>query len=299
MATNERISEQMNLPSKFIEVNGSKMHYIETGEGHPILFLHGIPTSCYLWRNIIPHLSTLGRCIAPDLIGFGKSDKPEINYSLSDHIKYIEGFIEKLGLKQITLIMHGWGSVIGLDYAMRHEKNCIGLVLYEAFLRSANGNDISLTYQEQLISLQNEDNAFDLDVSGVGFVDHILPQVIMRALTPKEMEVYRQPFLEKGSGKPILQYIKELPDGNGKSNVEKIIAEYSKKLTKSMLPKLMLYSVPGFITTIATAMWAKENLSNLEIVDIGEEIHLAQESYPQLMGETISVWLQGVEQMHA
>src|SRR3990167_11073136 len=113
MATNERISEQMNLPSKFIEVNGSKMHYIEAGEGHPILFLHGIPTSSYLWRNIIPHLSTLGRCIAPDLIGFGKSDKPEINYSLSDHIKYIEGFIEKLGLKQLTLIMHGWGSVIG------------------------------------------------------------------------------------------------------------------------------------------------------------------------------------------
>lgn len=298
MATNERISEQMNLPSKFIEVNGSKMHYIETGEGHPILFLHGIPTSCYLWRNIIPHLSTLGRCIAPDLIGFGKSDKPEINYSLSDHIKYIEGFIEKLGLKHVTLIMHGWSSVIGFDYAMRHEQNCIGLVFYEAFLRTTDGNDLSLPYQEQLMSLQEENSFLELDVNGAGFVDHIIPQSVMRRLTNKEMEIYRQPFLEKGSGKPILQYIKELPAGNGKSNVEKIIAEYSKKLTKSQLPKLMLYSVPGFITTIATAMWAKENLPNLEIVDIGEELHLAQESYPQLIGETISVWLQGVEQMH-
>ncbi len=299
MATNERISEKMGLPSKFVEVKGSKMHYIETGEGHPILFLHGIPTSCYLWRNIIPHLSTLGRCIAPDLIGFGKSDKPDIAYSLADHIKYLEAFIEKLGLKQVTLIMHGWGSVIGFDYAMRHEKNCIGLAFYEAFLRSADGDDLSLPYQEQLMSLQDENSFLELDNNGASFVDHILPQSVMRALTNKEMEIYREPFMEKGSGKPILQYIKELPNGKGKSNVEKIIAEYSKKLTKSKLPKLMLYSVPGFITTIATAMWAKENLPNLEIVDIGEELHLAQESYPQLIGETISVWLQGVEQMHA
>lgn len=299
MATNERISEQMNLPSKFVEVYGSKMHYIETGEGHPILFLHGVPTSCYVWRNIIPHLSTLGRCIALDLVGFGKSDKPEISYSFADHIKYLEGFINKLGLEKITLVMHGWGSVIGFDYAMRHENNCIGLVFYEAFLRTTTGDDLSLPYQEQLLTLQNEDNDLELDVSGAGFVDQVLPQSVMRTLTAKEMEVYRQPFLNKGSGKPIQQYINELPNGDGNSKVETVIAEYSKKLTKSKLPKLMLYSVPGFITTIATAMWAKDNLPNLEIVDIGEELHLAQESYPQLIGETISVWLQGVEQIHA
>lgn len=112
------------------------------------------------------------------------------------------------------------------------------------------------------------------------------------------MEVYRKPFTAKGSGKPILQYLKELPDGKDKSAIEKMIADYSKKLMKSKLPKLMLYSVPGFITTIATAMWAKDHLPNLEIVEIGEELHLAQESCPQLMGETISVWLQGVEQTH-
>lgn len=299
MAANERISDQVHLPSKFIEVNGSKMHYIETGEGNPILFLHGIPTSNYLWRNIIPHLATLGRCIAPDLIGFGNSDKPEIQYALADHIKYIEGFVEKLGLKHITLIMHGWGSVIGFDYAMRHEKNCIGLVFYEAFLRTGNGDNLSLPYQEQLVTLQEEDNAFDLSVNGVGFVDHIIPQTVMRTLTSKEMEVYRKPFLKDGSGKPIMQYLKELPNGRGKSKVDAAIAAYSKKLTKSRLPKLMLYSVPGFITTIATAMWAKENLPNLEIAAIGEEMHLAQETCPQLIGETISVWLQAVEQFHA
>lgn len=299
MATNERISDQVTLPSKFIEVNGSKMHYLETGEGNPILFLHGIPTSCYLWRNIIPHLATLGRCIAPDLIGFGKSEKPDIAYTVFDHINYLEHFIEKLDLQNITLIMHGWGSVIGLDYAMRHEKNCRGLVFYEAFLRTANGNDLSLPYQEQLVSLQDQENIYDLGVNGASFVDHIIPQAVMRQMTVKEMESYRQPFTAAGSGKPIYQYLKELPNGGGKSKVDALIANYSQKLARSRLPKLMLYTVPGFITTIATAMWAKENLPNLEIVEIGEELHLAQEVYPQLIGETISVWLQGVEQEHA
>lgn len=295
--TSERISEQMTYPSKFVDVYGSKMHYIETGEGNPILFLHGIPTSSYVWRNIIPHLSTLGRCIAPDLIGFGKSDKPNIEYSIFDHIKYIDKFIETLNLKSVTLVMHGWGSVIGFDYAMRHEKNCQGLVFYEAFLRSINGDDISLPYQEQLLALRDEQKIADIVTNGTAsFVDKIIPQQVMRQLSDEEMKYYREPFLQEAAGKPIMQYLKELPKGDGKSKVDELIENYSKKLTKSKLPKLMMYSVPGFITTIATIMWAKETMPNLEIVDIGEELHLAQESYPQLIGETISVWLQGVEQ---
>lgn len=295
--TNERISEKMPYPSKFVEVHGSKMHFVEVGEGNPILFLHGIPTSSYIWRNIIPHLSTLGRCIAPDLIGFGKSEKPNIEYTVFDHINYLNKFIETLGLKKITLIMHGWGSVIGFDYAMRNEKNCTGLVFYEAFLRSMNGDDISLPYQEQLLTLQQEENIQEVVVNGAAsFIDKIIPQHIMRSLSDTEMNYYREPFLKEGTGKPIMQYIKELPKGSGKSKVDDLISDYSKKLTKSNLPKLMLYSVPGFITTIATAIWAKDNLPNLEIIDIGEELHLGQESYPQMIGETISVWLQGVEQ---
>lgn len=294
---NERISETLSYPSKYVEVYGSKMHFVEAGKGDPILFLHGIPTSCYVWRNIIPHLDSLGRCIAPDLIGMGQSDKPDIEYTVFDHIKYIDKFIETLGLKNITLIMHGWGSVIGFDYAVRQEKNCKGLVFYEAFLRSVNGEDISLPFQEQLLMLKDQENVYDLVMDGASFVDKIIPQNVMRQLTDEEMNNYRRPFMQEGTGKPLIQYLHELPRGDGKGKVDKLIADYSKKLTHSKLPKLMLYSVPGFITTIATVMWAKDNLPNLEIVDIGEELHLAQETNPQLIGETISVWLQGVEQM--
>ena len=291
---NERISDKFSYPAHYVDVLGSKMHFIEEGTGDPILFLHGVPTSCYVWRNVIPHLTSLGKCIAPDLIGFGKSAKPNIDYSIFDHIKYIEKFIEVMKLKNITFIMHGWGSIIGFDYAMRHENNCKGLVFYEAFLRKLHENENSLPLQEQVALLQA--GTSDLAADATYFVDRVIAQGAMRELSEEEMANYREPFLHEGTSKPILQYLKEIPVGNGKTQIEQLIIEYSKKLTHSKLPKLMLYSVPGFITTMATAIWAKEHLPNLEIVDVGEELHLAQESYPQLIGETISVWLQGVEQ---
>lgn len=294
--TKEQISKDFPYSSQFVDVLGSKMHYIEQGSGHPILFLHDIPTCCYLWRNVIPHLSRLGRCIAPDLIGMGKSDKPAIEYSIEDHIRYIDHFIEAMNLKKVTLVLHGWGSIIGFDYAMRNEKNCRGLIFYESFLRPMNGDNISLPYQQQLMALEEQENIKNISLNGVDFVDFVLPQTMMRSLTSEELRFYREPFVREGSSKPLAQYFNELPRGDGKSKVDNIIAEYSKKLVKSYLPKLMLYSLPGFITTVASIMWAKEHLSNLEIAEIGEDLHYAQESNPVLMGETISIWMQGIEQ---
>lgn len=293
----QMFKEKLKCPSKFADVHGSNMHYLEAGEGKPILFLHGVPTSSYVWRNIIPHLATLGKCIAPDLIGFGQSDKPDIAYSIQDHIKYIDGFINALGLKDITLVMHGWGSIIGCHYAMSHESNCRGLVFYEAFLRSMVDENISLPFEEQLIAFEEHESSYNPSTTGVEFVDAMMSQSIMRQLSQQELDHYRQPFSKAGTAKPIVQYMKDMPRGDGKSDVDKIIAAYTAKLEKSKLPKLLLYSFPGFITTIATAMWAKEHLPNLEVIDIGEELHLGQESCPDLIGESISIWLQGVEQI--
>ena len=291
---NVRISEKMPYASKYAEVYDSRMHYLEAGTGDPILFLHGVPTSSYIWRNVIPYLSSLGRCIAPDLIGFGQSDKPKIEYTVFDHIKYIDKFIETLGLKNITLVMHGWGSVIGFNYAMHNENNCHGLAFYEAFLRSAN-QEIALPYQEQLTDLLDQADIADIAAGGTTYIDKIIAQSAIQQLSEEEMQQYRQPFANEGSGKPILQYLLDLPKGDKQSEVDELIAQYSKKLTKSKLPKLLLYSVPGFVMTIASVMWAKEHLPNLEIVEVGEELHLAPESCPQLIGESISVWMQGFE----
>jgi haloalkane dehalogenase len=284
-----------DIRSHSIDILGANMHYLEAGQGNPIVLLHGVPTSSYLWRHVIPHLATLGRCIAPDLIGFGQSGKPDIAYSISDHIRYITQFIETLKLENITFVLHGWGSIIGLSYALHHENRCMGLVIYEGYLRPVDQNNISLPFHEQMSILREQEASLDLLNNGIDFVDRVVPQGLMQALSQDEMKHYRDPFSEAGSGKPLTQYISELPIGPT-DRVNEIIADYSKWLMSSSLPKLLLYSLPGFITTIGTVMWAKEHLPSLEIVDIGEELHYAQESHPDNIGETISVWLQGIEQ---
>lgn len=285
----------MDTVEKSINIEGSNIHYVEVGKGDPILFLHGIPASGFLWRKIIPHLASLGRCIVPDLIGMGRSDKPNIAYSYKDHIRFIDQFIENLQLKRLTLVMHGFGSIVGFDYATRHEKNCKGLVFYEAFLRSLSDDEISLPYQEQLLTLQTLQEEDFTGMDGISFIEKTIPQYTMNKLSADEMEHYRSPFYNENANKSLWKYIKELP--NGKNELDHFIADYTKKLTKSKLPKLMLYSLPGFITTVATVMWAKNHIPNLEIIDIGEELHMAQESNPEVFGEAISIWMQGVEQL--
>ncbi len=289
---NTVVSASYPYASHYVDVLDSTMHYIEQGSGDPILFLHGVPTSSYVWRNVIPYLSSLGHCIAVDLIGFGKSGKPDIEYSLADHIRYIEAFIKTLNLTRITLVMHGWGSIIGLNYAMHNQNNCKGLVFYESYIRPVTQEDFSLSMQEQLHL--SEDETFDIIMNASSFVDKVIPQSMTRPLTEIEIEQYRTPFLHSGSGKPLKKYLEELPLDNNTTN--KIIAAYSTLLQHSTLPKLMIYSIPGFITSIATVMWAKEHLSNIEIIEMGEALHFAQENDPFTMGESISVWLQALEQ---
>jgi len=132
-----------------MEVLGSNIHYVEQGQGDPIVFLHGMPASSYMWRDVIPKLAGSARCIAPDLIGMGQSDKPDIEYTVFDHIKYIEKFIEELGLENMTLVLHGWGSVIGLDYAMRHPEKIKAIAFYEAHLAAfQDWSHLSLPLQE-------------------------------------------------------------------------------------------------------------------------------------------------------
>ena len=138
------ISSAFPYQSRFVEVLGSRMHYVEEGVGAPMLFLHGNPTWSYLWRNVIPHVSPHARCIAPDLIGMGHSDKPAIEYRLVDHIRYLEGFIDALALRDLTLVVHDWGSALGFDYAFRHQERVRAIAFMEAITRPS-------TWREQTL----------------------------------------------------------------------------------------------------------------------------------------------------
>jgi len=286
---------ELDFQSQLIEINQIPNHYLESGVGDPILFLHGVPACAWIWCDLFPYLNGLGRCLALDLVGFGQSGKPNTNYSLTEQIQFVEKFIEKLNLKNITLVLQGWGSIIGLSIAMKYPEKIKGLVFYEAWLAVPQNEFLSLPYQEYIGHWQAEQNVSSVMTNGIQFVNQTLKQIAMQQLDENSLAHYCAPFAQTGSGKSLHQYLLDAPSGDGKSLADEIINEYSKKLLQSKLPKLLLYSIPGFITTIESLIWAKNNLTNLEVSEVGEDFHFAPQSNANLMGETISIWLQGLE----
>lgn len=279
------------LESKYIEILGSKIHYLEAGHGDPIVFIHGMPTSSYLWRKIIPFVSDEARCIAPDLIGMGKSDKPDIEYRIFDHIRYIENFIEKMQLKNITLVVHGWGSLVGFEIASRHPEKIKALVFYESYIRpEKDWKMLSLPVQQFASLLARQGASYRAVVKQNYLLDKLLPSGIIRQLTEEEMEVYRSPFQTPESRKPLWQYVQDLPLPGGPADVAELIDAYSRWLCETSVPKLMFYAVPGFITTMDAVQWAKAHLKNLTLESIDEALHFGQEVYPELFGAKLQHW---------
>ncbi len=285
--------------SKYLLLDGTRFHYLEAGSGSgaPIIFLHSLPASSWVWRKIIPRLASLGRCIALDFAGFGKSGDPDIPYTLQDHQNFLQKFIKELNLDRMTFVLHGWGSIIGLDYAMRYEKQCRALVFYEAWLCPAVGSFISLPYQEHIQSWLTLNKRNEIKENGMRFVSQTLQQMTLHPFNETLLAHYCASFLKPGAGQVLAEYLASAPKGDGCSEADRLIAAYSEKLQRSSLPKLLLYSLPGFVMTMNALTWAKQHLSHLEVVSLGEELHYAQESVPTLMAEAMSVWLQAIEQI--
>lgn len=287
----ESISAASSHSSSFVAVKGAKIHYVEMGQGQPMVFIHGMPTSSYLWRNIMPPLADVARCIAPDLIGMGKSDKPDIAYTVFDHIEYIEAFIKELDLKNITLVLHGWGSVIGFEYARRHPENVKALAFYESHIRPAlDWKNVSLPVQQLSTLLHRPAASYRAIVEQNYLIDKLLPNGVVRKLSQEEMQHYREPFLTPASRKPLWQYVQDLPLGASKGPVVELMKKYSAWLQQSPQPKLMFYAIPGFITTMSTVQWAKENLPNIKLVELHNELHFAQESVPEIFSSALREW---------
>jgi len=252
------ISAEFPFESHYIEIRGSKLHYIEEGSGDPVLFLHGNPTSSYLWRNIIPYLTPIARCIAPDLIGMGKSDKPDIEYRFFDHAKYIEGFIKKMGLKRITLVVHDWGSAIGFRYAMRNEDNIKGISFMEAMVMPMpDWNMFPEGFKEIFQAFRTPEVGWEMLVDNNMFVEQILPGAIVRQLTEEEMNHYRDPFKDPASRRPVWRWPNELSIEGNPPDVTEAIDAYCRKLQQSELPKLLFHGTPGAILPEPIVEWWK------------------------------------------
>lgn len=292
--TEQEISAAFPFQSKFVEVHGSRMHYVEEGAGDPVLFLHGNPTSSYLWRNVIPHVSPLARCIALDFIGMGRSDKPDIEYRFFDHAKHVEGFIEALGLRKITFVVHDWGSALAFHYARRHQDNVKGLAFMEAIVRPLTWEEWPEQARQMFQAFRTPEVGWNLIVNQNAFVEQVLPGAILRKLSEEEMNRYREPFLEPPSRKPVWRWPNEIPIEGEPPDVVEAAQAYSQWLGTSDVPKLLLYAQPGAIMREPLVEWCRKSVRNLKTVDVGPGTHFVQEDRPHEIGEAIAEWYRGL-----
>jgi haloalkane dehalogenase len=287
----KNISAEFPFESKYLEVNGSKIHYIEEGEGDPILFLHGNPASNYLWRNIIPYVGKQARCIAPDLIGMGKSSKPDINYGFQDSYDYLDSFIKQLGLKNVTLILHDWGSGLGFHYANTHQEKIKAIVFMEAMYDAPSISDMPFSLKIALKMIRNPIFGKLMVLRANIFIKKMLPDTILRKLNKDEKKYYLAPYPNAKSRKPLLAWAMNVPFKDGKTtSATAAIKSWAKWLSKSDIPKLCFYASPGIIMKQKDIEVIKNTFKNTEIVYLGPGLHFIQEDYPHEIGNGISKW---------
>ena len=291
------ISADERYEKKHAEVLGRKMAYVETGTGDPIVLLHGNPTSSYLWRNIIPHLEGLGRCIAPDLIGMGDSDKlpnagPD-SYRFVEHREYLEALLEQLGVvRNVTLVLHDWGSGLGFDWAYRHPQAVKGIAYMEAMVRPVSWDEWPegpRQFFRMLRSPAGEEAVLQNNV----FVEVLLPRAVLRGLTDEEMAVYRRPYLNAGEDRrPTLTWPREIPIDGEPADVAEIAGAYSSWLSTSDVPKLFVNAEPGAILIGAQREFCRGWPNQREVTVAGN--HFIQEDSPDEIGQAIASWLRAL-----
>ena len=277
-----------------VDVDGVALAYVEEGTGDPVVFLHGNPTSSYLWRGVIPHVAPLGRCIAPDLLGMGDSDRlPDSGpgrYRFVDHRRYLDGLLEALEVRHnVTFVVHDWGSALGFDWANRHRDAVTGLAYMEAIVRPvtwAEWPDAARGIFQGFRSEAGESMVLDRNI----FVEAVLPRSVLRTLTDDEMAEYRRPFLEPGEGRrPTLTWPREIPIDGEPADVTEIVTSYGEWLSTSPVPKLFVNAEPGAILTGALREVCRAWPNQTEVTVRGS--HFVQEDSPGEIGRAIADWL--------
>ncbi len=281
------------LDLQYMDVKASKIAYAKMGDGpQNVVFLHGMPTSSFLWRKVIPVMAEHATCYAPDLIGMGQSGKPSIDYSIFDHIAYIEAWMAALDLKNITFVLHGWGSLIGFYLAQHYPERVNGLAFYESHFRPVTSQDMLALPVQELIFLLGDDEALRQKVITENYlVERLLPDAMVTTLTSREMAMYRAPFATPSSRSVLLRYIQELPIGRDPdSPVLAMIQSYAKFLCESEHPKCLMYAMPGLITRVDSIEWAEQHMKHLTLCELGQALHYAQESHPRIFSRYLAEW---------
>ena len=283
---------------KKISINGKHLAYTESGSGDPIVFLHGNPTSSYLWRNITPYLESQGRCVCIDLIGMGDSDKldnpDENSYRFEEHYHYINAAIESLtNGENITFVLHDWGSALGFNWCYHNPESVKGIAYMEAIVKELTWEDWR-DEAKGIFQGFRSDAGESLVLEKNYFVERVLPGSIIRKLSDEEMEEYRRPFIHEGEDRrPTLSWPREIPINNHPENVCAIVNRYAEWMLTNDLPKLFINAEPGAITTGRIRDFCRSWKNQTEITVKG--IHFIQEDSPDEIGNAISSWYKNIE----
>ena len=280
-------------------VLGREMAYVEVGQGDPILLLHGNPTSSYLWRNVLPYLQPLGRCIAPDLIGMGDSEKmPDSgpgSYRFVEHRCYLDALLEALDVRErVTFVIHDWGSALGFDWANRHREAVKGIAFMEAIVRPQGWDHWDKINMRPALQALRSEAGEVMVLQDNFFIEKILPGAILRTLSADEMEQYRRPFAEPGEGRrPTLTWPRQIPIDGDPSDVTAIVAASADWLSTSRVPKLFFRAEPGAILANEEDLAFIRKFPALTEVSVAGR-HYVQEDSPHEIGRAIASWTEGL-----
>ena len=281
------------MDKKKISIDGKEIAYHQQGSGEPIVFLHGNPTSSYLWRNITPYLHDQASCISMDLIGMGDSDKldnPDTNsYRFEEHFYYVEKAIKDLtNNEKITLVVHDWGSALGFHWSYKHPELIKGIAYMEAIAKEMTWDDWDKNAKSIFQGFRS-DAGEDLVLEKNYFIEKVLPGSIIRTLDADEMNEYRRPFLSSGENRrPTLSWPREIPIEGEPGNVCQIVNEYAQWMKTNNIPKLFINAEPGAITTGKIRDFCRSWKNQTEVTVKG--IHFIQEDSPDEIGKALSKW---------
>jgi haloalkane dehalogenase len=288
----EPISVADPYPRRRVRTLDTEMAYVDVGAGDPVVFLHGNPTSSYLWRNVIPHLAALGRCLAPDLVGMGDSGRaPAGSYRFADHARYLDAWLDAIvPARPVTLVVHDWGSALGFDWARRNPARVRGVAYMEALVRPVTWDEWPEPARKVFQAMRSpagEEMVLQKNV----FVERILPVSVLRGLTEAEMTVYRRPYLESGeSRRPTLTWPRQIPIDGEPADVVAIVDAYAKWLAAAAdLPKLFINADPGVILTGPQREFCRRWPNQQEVTVRGS--HFLQEDSPDEIGEAVAAFV--------
>ena len=293
----QSISANDPYERKRVAVLDSEMAYVDTGSGDPVVFLHGNPTSSYLWRNIIAEVEGSARCLAPDLIGMGDSGKnPAGSYRLVDHARYLDAWFDAIGLdqhaKNVTLVVHDWGSALGFHWAYRHQDSVKALVYMEAIVCPLTWETFPEAARKVFQGFRSPAGE-EMVLQNNVFVERVLPGSVVRKLTEEEMAVYRKPYTDPGeSRRPTLTWPRQIPIEGEPPDVVEIVEQYRQWLSTSEVPKLFVNADPGALLTGSQREYCRTWPNQKEITVTGS--HFIQEDAPQEIGQAIADFLRGL-----